>query len=231
MENKSFLNILLTVALAAWVLVIAVKLGLTEWQEYAANKQSIVRQVPEWQSLIIGRTPSLGAESAQFVIIEFSDYQCPFCGMADSVLAKFAARHAGDVVVYRYDMPLRQIHRYAFVAALAANCAELQGVIEPYQSLLFQHQKEFATLDWTALAKQAGVVNADAFAKCVRDTTPRNRILNDIEKGESIGISSTPSFLINGTLLSGELSGDKLESLYGDIRKKHRGFLHGFFNM
>ncbi len=182
----------------------------TKSAKWMANARisSMIKNLPD------GRSPVMGIPTAHYKIIEFSDYQCPFCGIARPVVAKFFAHHPMDVVVYHYEMPLTQIHHYAYVASIAANCAELQGVIEPYQSLLFQHQKEFATLNWAKLAEQAGIKNVDYFRKCVHDETPRKHIDKDIKIGESLGIEGTPTFIINGTLLSGALTEEKLESLY-----------------
>jgi protein-disulfide isomerase len=183
-----------------------------------------------WRSLIAGGVPVFGTPAAGFKIVEFSDYQCPFCALADADLSKFVAHHPGDVAVYRRDMPLK-IHLYAFTASIAADCAELQGVREPYQSLLFQHQKEFATLDWTALAKQAGITNDRSFAQCVEAKTPSDQIRKDVKIGESMGVNSTPSFLVNGTSLSGGFSPEKLEALYQDTRRKQRGMWHKFLRI
>lgn len=217
----------ITLFLALWILVLAVSKGL-ELRRDRATAKGGTRTISNWQHLITGRVPVMGASTSSIKIIEFSDYQCPFCGIADPVLARFVAQHPNEVVVYRYDMPLQEIHRYAYEASLAANCAELQDVREPYQSLLFHHQKEFNTIDWTALAKESGVADTNSFAQCVRDVTPRNRIDEDIKAGKSLGIAQTPTLIVNGVLFAGELSMDSLESLYAD--RDNRGLLHNLFS-
>jgi len=179
--------------------------------------------VVKWRELIIGRAPLLGSQPANFTIIEFSDYQCPYCAAVDPVLAGFVAHHPGDSALYRFDMPLRAIHRHAYAAAMAANCAEVQGVRVPYQSLLFQHQKELATTDWVFLAKQGGVTNLDSFAHCIQDQTPRDHIESDLDKGKALGIKGTPTFIINGDLLSGGISNDRLEQMYGEVQRGGQG--------
>jgi protein-disulfide isomerase len=223
--NRNLTNGVITAFLALWVLALATSKGRDLMRNRAAVKAS-VRVIANWQQLMTGRAPVLGKPVASFKIVEFSDYQCPFCGTADPILAKFAAQHPNDVAIYRYDMPLQQVHRYAYAASVAANCAELQGVREPYQSLLFQHQKEFATLDWTALAKQGGVPDTDSFAQCIRDAVPRDHIRKDIEAGKALGIAQTPTIIMNGAFLSDGLSEDKLESVYRE--KNSRGFSQGF---
>jgi len=209
-----------TALLAIWVIVLAGfkarDLYRTRVSTYKSNETG--RNIPDWKRLVVGRIPDLGSSSASFPIIEFSDYQCPYCGMADPVLVNFVSHHHGDVVVYRYDMPLQNIHPHAYVASIAANCAELQGIREPYQSLLFQHQKEFASLDWTALARQSGVSDIPAFARCLHDETPREYIQKELETSRSLNITSTPSFIINGKLTEG-ISEDRLEALYRDAHR------------
>jgi len=228
--NRKFANGFITLMLVVWVLGFAAFKGRDYLQDRASAKANNERIAANWQELTFGRVPVLGIPTASFKIVEFSDYQCPFCRLADPVLEKFVARHPNDAVVYRYDMPLRQIHRYAYAASVAANCAEIQGVREPYQSLLFQHQKEFATINWTALARQGGITNSDSFAQCVRDQMPGDHILKDIAKGESMGITGAPSFLINGTLLTEGFSDERLESLYQDTRRKKQGFWRKFLS-
>jgi protein-disulfide isomerase len=230
--NHNFANGFITLMLIIWVLGLAASKGHDYLLDRASAKaaKAIDSSIDaSWQKLTLERVPVLGVPSASFKIVEFSDYQCPFCRIADAVLAKFVARHPNDAVVYRYDMPLQQIHRYAYTASVAANCAELQGIREPYQSLLFQHQREFATIDWTALAKQGGITNADSFAQCIRDETPGDHIRKDIARAESMGITGTPSFLVNGKLLTEGFSDERLESLYQS--RKQQGFGHDFLRI
>ena len=224
--NRNFGNAVITVSLGIWVLALAGFKGRQYLLDRASAKTNDAGISANWQKLILGLVPVLGTPTARFKIVEFSDYQCPFCALADIQLAKFVGRHPGEVAVYRHDMPLQNIHLYAYAAALAANCAELQGLREPYQSLLFQHQKEFASLDWIALARRAGIKNGSSFEQCVRDSTPSGHIRKDIEMGKSMGIESTPSFLINGTSLSGGFSADRLESLYEETHRTNLGWLH-----
>lgn len=211
---RTLANGAVTLLLIGWVSsVLAIKGRglLTQWE---ANKGVKQRAAADWKKLIDGRTPVLGTPTAKFKIVEFSDYQCPYCGKADPILAEFANSHPGDVAVYRYDLPLQPIHKFAYSASIAADCAELQGISEPYQSLLFRHQTEFATIDWTALAEKSGIRDIDAFATCIRKETPRDRIHGDIEVATSLAIEGTPTLFINGVRASDAVSAQSLESMY-----------------
>ncbi len=173
-----------------------------------------------WNTLTTRRDPVFGDHRASFKIVEFMDYQCPFCAIVDPVLNEFVANHAGDVALYRYDMPLTDIHRYAYKASIAAACAQLQGVGAKYHSLLFQHQKELPSLDWSSLARQSGVINVDLFTSCVKAEAPKEQINRDIWQGMLLGINATPTVIIDGEIVSNRFSGDALERLYK--RRKNR---------
>lgn len=216
--NSDLKSGVLTATLVLWIAVIAGSEGRNALIGCASAKKSEA----SWRNLITGRVPVMGTPTARFKIVEFSDYQCPFCALADRDLATFVSRHVGDVVVYRYDMPLQDIHHYAYAAAIAANCAEAQGVREPYQSLLFRHQREFAALDWAALGKQAGITNDNSFAQCIQSRTPLDHIRKDVEIGKAMGISGTPSCVVDGEILSGGVSAEKLEAIYRGKQKRQR---------
>ena len=110
--HTPYRHIALTAALFVWLIALLVSHG-QRWLRPASMDQRDGAQVSKWETLVLGRSPVLGVPSAKFKIIEFSDYQCPFCSIVDPVLAKLVAGHPNDTVVYRYDMPLQQIHRYA----------------------------------------------------------------------------------------------------------------------
>jgi len=219
-------NRIVTIGLAVWLCTM---LGLKGQQllqnpDKAATEARIAKH---WRELTSEHAPVLGASAAKLKIVEFSDYQCPYCAAAEPALTAFMARHRAEAALYRYDFPLETIHPYSYAAAVAADCADLQGITVPYQSLLFEHRNEFATINWTALARQAGIADADSFARCVRDDTPHSRIRKDIARGkEQLGVTATPTFIINGKLFTGRLSEIKLESLYTDMRHpEHRRLL------
>lgn len=223
---------ILTVALVVWI----VGLAVFHRSEIALGVRSLCADAlyptTMWKVMTSTREPVLGRTDARFRIIEFSDYECPYCALADRFLVHFYHGHPNDVVIYRYDVPLQQIHRYAYGAAIAANCAARQSVEEPYQSLLFQNQKKFVTLDWIGLASQSGVRNREAFGHCVKEEEPRAKILKDMKTAESLGMAGTPSFIINGKLYKEGMTEERLESLFREpVGKQHYEFLRDLLNM
>jgi protein-disulfide isomerase len=215
------------IAVVVWIVVTNLRNPVSA--EANGERETISADVQN--GLIAKHTAVLGSSTARFKIIEFSDFQCPYCRAAEPILVKFISHHPEDAVVFRYDFPLQQIHRYAYTAALASQCAEMQDVGEPFQSLLFEHQKEFSTLDWLSLAKQSGVEDAAAFQQCLNDEKPRDHVLRDIKAAESLGIEGTPSFIIDQTLYTNGVTDEMLESLFKDKDSKLHSIMHKIFNM
>ncbi len=145
--------------------------------------------------------PFKGPADARVTIIEFSDFQCPYCQRTLATLEKVLAKYPDDVrLVYR-NLPLR-IHRRAQPAAEAALCAGQQEQFWPYHDMLFVNSRALADEDLQRYAEELGLDTA-RFEECVADGTFRGQLQADTRDAQSAGISGTPAFLINGLLLSG----------------------------
>ncbi|PIN73569.1 disulfide bond formation protein DsbA [Candidatus Woesearchaeota archaeon CG10_big_fil_rev_8_21_14_0_10_45_16] len=146
----------------------------------------------------------LGNPDATVTIIEFSDYQCPFCGrFHQETLPSIRSKYidTGKVnLVYR-DFPL-SFHPMAEPAAIAANCAGEQGKYYEYHDLIFANQ---AVLSESALgqwAQQLGLNTAD-WNTCRNDPAQKAEIQKDLMDGTAAGVQGTPSFFVNGVMVSG----------------------------
>jgi protein-disulfide isomerase len=146
--------------------------------------------------------PSRGPSDAPVTIVEFSDFQCPYCSRAVPIVDALVERHPEDVrVVYRH-LPLEQIHPRARDAAVAAGCAEDQGKFWVYHDGLFENPGKLSDEDLARLAGETGL-DTEAFAACYAARTPEARVDADIAAAKAAGLSSTPAFLVNGILLKG----------------------------
>ena len=145
--------------------------------------------------------PRLGPDNAPVTIIEFSDFQCPFCQKSVAVLQELR-RIYGDKVrmVYR-DFP-GQNHPDAFRAAEASQCAHEQGKFWEYHDLLFNRQAAGKPWNFLELANEVGL-NSAAFSGCLNSGRFRAEVAKDLEDGLRLGITSTPTFFINGRPLIG----------------------------
>jgi protein-disulfide isomerase len=144
---------------------------------------------------------ALGPDPAPVTIVEFSDFQCPYCQQSVQVLKEL--RHLyGDKIrlVYR-DYPGPN-HPYARQAAEAAQCAGEQGKFWEYHDLLFDRQSSGTGWDFVALAREAGLQQS-AFEICLSSGRFREEITKDLQDGLKLGITSTPTFFVNGRPLVG----------------------------
>ncbi|WP_455243587.1 thioredoxin domain-containing protein [Petrachloros mirabilis] len=145
--------------------------------------------------------PSVGPADAPITIVEFSDFQCPYCQKSVGVL-KVLQRLYGEKIriVYR-DYPGPN-HSDAAPAAEAAQCANESGKFWEYHDLLFERQSAGRGWDFSGLAKEVGLPE-EAFTKCLSSGRHRKEILNDMQDAMRLGISSTPTFFINGRPMVG----------------------------
>jgi protein-disulfide isomerase len=146
----------------------------------------------------IAGSASRGAAAAKVAIVEFSDYECPFCGRHAQQTVPQLAREYVDTGKVRYifkNMPLESIHPNAFKAAVAAECAGEQGKYWPLHDQLFANQR---ALDAASLANHARAAGLEPqmFQQCLGSNKHDARIRQDQAEGEAIGANSTPTFFI-----------------------------------
>ncbi|MBN2386332.1 MAG: DsbA family protein [Anaerolineales bacterium] len=147
--------------------------------------------------------PALGPEDAPITIIEFSDYQCPFCARWHSeVFDRLMANYPGQIrFVYR-DFPLTSIHPGAMPAAEAANCANEQGAFWAYHEALFSYQYEFSNAGLLQYAVDLGL-DSEAFSACLESHRYQDEVQADAQYALMVGVQSTPTFFINGRIVIG----------------------------
>jgi protein-disulfide isomerase len=143
-----------------------------------------------------------GDPRAPVTIVEFSDFQCPFCKQAESTLHELFTKYSGKVKLAYLDFPLRETHPNAQTAAEAARCAAEQGRFWEYHDALYADQSK---LDATALVSRARALNLDekAFQSCVESGKFKSAIEADLAQGQKVGVAGTPGFFVNGVFLSG----------------------------
>jgi protein-disulfide isomerase len=145
--------------------------------------------------------PSKGPADAPIVIVEFSDFQCPFCQRANPTVDQVLKTY-GDKIrfVYRH-YPLPN-HPDARPAAEAAECADEQGRFWPYHDQLFANVSRLSGPDLLQHAKAAGL-DAPTFAECVDSRRFKGKVESDLKDADEAGVSGTPAFFINGRPLEG----------------------------
>lgn len=145
--------------------------------------------------------PAQGNPNAPIKIIEFSEYQCPFCKRARPVLEKVMSAYKDKVYYVFRDFPL-SFHKEAKNAALSANCAHDQGKYWDFSKELWNAQQVLSTEKYTEIAKKINL-DMDKFNQCVQSRKYDKEIDKDQNDGIEAGVSGTPAFFINGKFLSG----------------------------
>jgi protein-disulfide isomerase len=142
--------------------------------------------------------PVKGSPNAPLTVVEFSDYECPFCGRhVTQTLPKLAAEYmdSGKVKFVFRDFPLEQIHPSALKAAEAARCAGEQGKYWEMHDRLFANQRALAAAQLTEHATAIGL-DAPAFDKCLTSGSQTAKVRKDLADGKAAGVTGTPAFFI-----------------------------------
>jgi protein-disulfide isomerase len=152
--------------------------------------------------------PFLGDENAPVVMIEFSDFQCPFCKrFRDQTFDQIKSQYidTGKVKFVYRDFPLNSIHPYAQKSAEAAECADDQGKFWEYHDKLFENQQVWSSVgisEFKKYAQELGL-DEDIFNSCLDSGKYTNEVNNDLSDAAAAGGRGTPFFIIGNTPLSG----------------------------
>lgn len=163
-----------------------------------------------------GDHAALGPEDAKVTIVEFGDFECPYCGRSYPIV-RWIKEHYGDRVrlVYRH-FPIATIHANAAFAAEASECAREQGKFWEYHDALYEHQDALSKND---LVTYAGLVKLDVekFQTCVASGRMQSRVRADAQAALQAGASGTPTFFINGHRWEGFVSQQQWEQILENL--------------
>jgi protein-disulfide isomerase len=142
-----------------------------------------------------------GGATAPVTIVEFSDFQCPYCSRAEGVVDEVMKKYGNKVrLVYR-DYPL-SFHPNAENAAMASQCAQEQGKYWEMHKAMFDNQAKLAAADLVETAGTLGM-DKDKFKTCLDTGKFRSEVQKDFQDGQKAGVSGTPTFFINGVMIVG----------------------------
>ncbi|MBZ0169607.1 Disulfide bond formation protein D precursor [Candidatus Methylomirabilis lanthanidiphila] len=145
-----------------------------------------------------------GPKDAPVTIVEFSDFQCPFCSRVVGTLKEVVRLYPKQVRLAYRDFPIAGLHPKAAKAAEAARCAGEQGKFWEYHDRLFESQAQATPADFKRFAEQLKL-NDKSFAACLDGGKHAAAVQADVEEGTRLGITGTPTFFINGRLVVGAL--------------------------
>ncbi|MDZ4259099.1 MAG: thioredoxin domain-containing protein [Gemmatimonadales bacterium] len=172
--------------------------------------------VEHWDE-VVGGGHRLGPAEAPVVIVEFVDFECPYCrGYAMETLPAIQASYPTEVTVVARHFPLRY-HRFAEMSAVAAICADRQGRFRAMYDLLYGVQDSLGLLPWRVLAERSGVPDLDSWEECRDDPGVRAVMEADQELGKRIGATGTPTILVNGWRYERPLQESELRTVIDSI--------------
>lgn len=157
----------------------------------------------------VAGNPTLGKQDAAVTLVEFSDYQCPFCRQFFENTLPALKKEYVDTGKARYvfrDFPLDSIHPNARKAAEAAHCAGEQGMYWKMHDTLFQNQQALQVDQLTAYAELLKL-DVNAFQRCVENGTYASKVQKDFDEGVMAGIQGTPGFFVGRTRGDGSIQG------------------------
>jgi len=170
---------------------------VTELQKQANLKLDL----PQPRIQVAAEGPARGPKDAKITIVEFSDFECPYCGAAHDTVEQVMTTYAGKVrLVYR-QFPL-SFHHHAAKAAEASLCAADQGKFWEYHDVLFKNQKKLEPTELKAHASEVGL-DGQKFGQCLDSGDKKKAVDADQQAGLAAGVGGTPAFFINGIFLNG----------------------------
>jgi protein-disulfide isomerase len=139
-----------------------------------------------------------GTADAAVTLVEYGDYECPYCGAAHGVVQGIQRRLGQDLAYVFRNFPLVSAHPHALIAAAAAEAAGAQGRFWPMHDRLFEHQHLLDERSLLLHALAVGVPDVERFAGDLKDHRYVPRIRDDLASGARSGVTGTPTFFVNG---------------------------------
>jgi len=222
-----------------WGLVVtgaaaAVSLHVTSLYMSQGSLGGLQKQVREFVgrqqarvSVDVAGDPRIGEAAAPLQIIEFSDLFCPACQRASKLNTVILANHRGDASFVFKHFPLdtacnstvqRNVHPGACRAAAALECAHLQGMFWPLHDVIFEHGHDYKLAHLETDARHLGL-DVPKFQACLASGRGMEAVKRDVAEGGKIGVSSTPTYLINGLRVPGMLSPSTFDAFADVLRE------------
>ena len=190
----------------------------TEYVQTLRSKAHIaVSAAPPRAAVSLKDTPVRGvAANAPVTVVEYADYECPYCQQVQPALDKLETEYKGKVTFAYKDLPL-PMHPHAQKAAEAAHCAGAQGKYWEYHDMLLATKK----LEISQLKEDAGALKLDtkAFDKCLDSGEQAEAVKAQNAEAQSLQLQGTPSFFINGQFFSGGLTYEQLRGIVDEALK------------
>jgi protein-disulfide isomerase len=185
------------------------------YRQFSPLSRGITPQKPrfieDWKSNLASGV-RLGQKDAPVQIIEFADFECPYCRDFHKELHMLRDHFTDQVTLTFVHFPLPG-HRFAMPAARVAECAREQGRFEAMYDRLFDEQESFGLKSWTEYASAADVSNLPAFQECIERKSPSVLIDLGRQLAAKLDVKGTPTVIINGWMLATPPSANELDTM------------------
>jgi len=181
--------------------------AIDDWinQQTKKNPVEVYIAKPKWPVFDINteNSPFVGKADAKVTLVEYSDFQCPFCARGSQIVGEIKKKYKDKVKIVFKNFPL-PFHKQAKTAALAGLCANEQGMDKFWKmhDKMFSDQAKLNVDDLKASAKSLGM-NAQKFNECLDANKYLSQIDQDIASAEKVEVKSTPTFFVNGKIVQG----------------------------
>jgi protein-disulfide isomerase len=186
-------------------------------QSLRADARISVLLAPPRAEVTVAHTPTRGPANAPVVLVEYADYECPYCQQAQPDIDKLETEFKGKMAFVYKDLPL-PMHPHAQKAAEAAQCAGVQNKYWEYHDLLLKSRQ----LEVPQLKQDARELGLDgkSFDACLDSGQQSEPIKANLEEAKNLGLQGTPSFFLNGRFFSGNLGYEKLREMVAEELKR-----------
>ncbi|MBT3586450.1 MAG: DsbA family protein [Halobacteriovoraceae bacterium] len=211
--------------IARFLEVDAKKLAVESWINKKTGKNPVEVYMtkpsrPFFDVVIGDNAPTAGKSDAKVTLVEFSDFQCPFCAKGSKILGEIKKKYGKKVKIVFKNFPL-PFHNHAELAAEAGLCANEQGsrFFWKYHDKVFGDQSKLAKDGLVSSAKAIGL-DGKKFTACLDSRKFRAQVKQDMEDGKASGVKSTPTFFVNGKMINGAHPVDVFSELIDQELKK-----------
>jgi protein-disulfide isomerase len=184
------------------------------------RKYGITSLVEPYRVAVAATGPSRGNDAAPVTIVEFGDFQCPYCREAEASLHTILTRYPGEVRLVFRNLPLASLHPNATAAAEAAVCAGRQGMFWEMHDAMYENQQALSPGGLKEIAKHVGL-KSEGFDACMADPGTKEAVESDMKAADELDVTGTPYFFINGRPLNGSVPLEQFESLITDELQRH----------
>jgi len=171
----------------------------------------VLLEPPRTEVSLEGVAYTSGEKEAKIVLVEFSDYECPYSKRAQATVRKVLEAYKGKIHYAFFDYPLA-FHKNSMKAHEAARCAGEQGKYAEYSAKLFDNQQNLGVDGLKRYAKDLGL-DTSAFDSCLDTGKTAESVKQSVQKGNGVGVSGTPAFFVNGVMISGAQPFDSFKEI------------------